>query len=101
MRKLILIIFVLLTLACLFVAIIFIPSQAAQIYGPPASSLSLSQRVQYSAQLLWYDGLLTRPLAEKGGEQNFTIELGESVNSVAAHLQEVGLIRDSESFRLI
>jgi peptidoglycan lytic transglycosylase G len=99
MRKLILIIFLLLTVACLFVAIIFIPSQAARIYGPPAAWLSFSQRVQYSAQLLWYDGLLTRPLAEDSGEQNFTIELGESVNSVAVHLQEMGFIRDAEAFR--
>jgi cell division protein YceG involved in septum cleavage len=41
--------------------------------------------------LLWYDGLLTRPFDETGGEQTFTIQMGESVDSVAAHLQEVGL----------
>ena len=29
----------------------------------------------------------------------FTIEIGESVNSVANHLQSVGLIRDAEAFR--
>ena len=101
MRKLIpiLIIIVILLCLCLFLIAFTIPSQAARIYGPPAEWLTISQRVQYSAQLLWYDGLLTRPLTENGGEQVFVIDTGESVNSVAAHLQEVGLIRDAEAFR--
>jgi len=101
MRKLIsiLITFAILCSLCLFVVLFTIPSQAARTYGPPAASLGLFQRVQYSAELLWYDGLLTRPLDERGGEQNFSIEIGESVDSVAAHLQEVGLIRDAEAFR--
>ena len=84
---------------CLSLALFLIPSQAARIYGPAATSLGLLQRVQYAAALLWYDGLLTRPLNESGGEQTFTIEIGESVNSVAAHLEEVGLIRDADAFR--
>jgi len=99
MRKLIIVIFLLLVLVCVFLALITIPYQAARIYGPAASWLTFPQRVQYSAQLLWYDGLLTRPLNESGGEQTFTIELGESVNSVSVHLQDAGLIRDAESFR--
>lgn len=100
MRKILLISLIAIFLCiCLFLILFTIPSQAARIYGPPAAWLTLLQRVQYSAQLLWYDGLLTRPLAEAGGEQNFAIDSGESVNSVAAHLQEVGLIRDAESFR--
>ena len=84
---------------CLGLAVFMIPSQAAQIYGPPSARLSIPQRLQYSALLLWYDGLLTRPVDETGGEQTFTIDMGESVDSVAAHLQEVGLIRDAEAFR--
>jgi UPF0755 protein len=84
---------------CLSLALFMIPSRAARIYGSSAAWLAVPQRVQYSALLLWYDGLLTRPLNETGGEQTFRIEIGESVNSVAAHLQEVGLIRDAEAFR--
>src|SRR5215207_8369117 len=84
---------------CLLSTLVYIPSRAARIYGPPAPWLSLPQRVQYSAMLLWYDGLLTQPLDLNGAEQPFTIEVGESVNSVANHLQSVGLIRDAESFR--
>src|SRR5258705_1273273 len=99
MRKLILIIFTLLLLTCLFLTFITIPSQAARIYGPPAARLTLPQRVQYSAQLLWYDGLLTHPLKDFAEEQPFPVDMGESVNLVAAQLQEAGLIRDAEAFR--
>lgn len=93
-------IFVLLILCVgLSIFVFYIPARAARIYGPPAPWLSLPQRVQYSALLLWYDGLLTQPLDLSGQEQAFAIEMGEAVDSVANHLQEVGLIRDAESFR--
>jgi UPF0755 protein len=78
---------------------LYFPTRAARIYGPPAPSLSLPQRLQYSALLLWYDGLLTQPLDPGGTEQTFTIEIGESVDSVANHLESLGLIRDAASFR--
>lgn len=99
MSRLIIIVFTLLILACLFLAIIYLPSQATRIYGPPSEVLGIGQRIQYSALLLWYDGLLTRPVDTQGTEQSFTIETGESVDSIANHLQIVGLIRDAESFR--
>ena len=100
MRKLIpIILIVIIFCLCLFIIAFTIPSQAQRSYGPPATWLTLSQRVQYSAQLLWYDGLLTRPLNEAGEAQTFVIETDESVNSVAVHLQESGIIRDAESFR--
>jgi UPF0755 protein len=99
MRKLIAIFLLLIMCMGLFIAVFYIPSRAARIYGPPAPWLSLPQRVQYSARLLWYDGLLTQPLDLSGQEQTFTIEIGESVTSVANHLEGVGLIRDAESFR--
>ncbi|HRQ33561.1 MAG TPA: endolytic transglycosylase MltG [Anaerolineales bacterium] len=99
MRKLLFSILFLLLILCFFAAFVAIPSEAARIYGPPAPRLTLSQRVQYSARLLWYDGLLTRPLHLEAGEQNFRIETGQSVNSIAASLFDAGLIRDAESFR--
>lgn len=99
MRKLIIVVFIFLILACLFLFLIYLPSQAMRIYGSPSRSLGIGQRVQYSALLLWYDGLLTRPLDAQGTEQSFTVETGESVDGIANHLQIVGLIRDAESFR--
>ena len=100
-RKLAPILFILIFVfgICLGLVLFMIPAQATRTYGPSTAALTIPQRVQYSALLLWYDGLLTRPLNGTGGEQTFRIEIGESVNSVSAHLQEVGLIRDAEAFR--
>ena len=99
MSKFILIVIAGGVLACLILVFITIPGQAARIYGPPAPWLTVSQRVQYSARLLWYDGLLTRPLNPAGNERNFKIAPGDSVFAIALSLQETGLIRDAESFR--
>jgi UPF0755 protein len=100
MRKLIIaVFFTFIIFACLLGILFYIPIRAARIYGPSAPWLSLPQRVQYSALLLWYDRLLTQPLDVNGAQQVFTIEIGESVNSVANHLQSVGLVRDGEAFR--
>jgi UPF0755 protein len=100
MRKLIVALLLLFFVFVCFVGTIFyIPSRATQVYGPPAKTLSLSQRLQYSLLLLWYDQLLTRPRDKNGSEQTFTIDQGESVNAVASHLEEVGLIRNAEAFR--
>ena len=99
MRKLIILLIFLILMACLFLAVVYIPIQATRIYGAPTPALGIFQRIQYSALLLWYDGLLTRPLDSNGTEQSFKIETGESVTSIANHLQVVGLIRDAESFR--
>ena len=99
MRRLIAIFFVLMMCAVLGFLFIYIPARATRVYGPPASSLTLPQRMQYSALLLWYDGLLTQPLDSSGAEQAFTVEVGESVDTVANHLQIVGLIRDAEALR--
>lgn len=99
MRKILPILLLLSVFSCLFLAIVTIPAQAARIYGPPAEWLTLPQRVQYSAQLLWYDGLLTRPLNPNGLERNFRINPGDSVDAIALSLDQAGLIRDAESFR--
>ncbi|HSL43350.1 MAG TPA: endolytic transglycosylase MltG [Anaerolineales bacterium] len=100
MRKLTAVFVILfLCLAAVALSFFYIPSRAARIYGAPAPWLSLPQRFQYSALLLWYDGLLTQPLDPSGSEQIFKIEVGESVDSVANHLESVGLIQDAASFR--
>ncbi|HEX6033882.1 MAG TPA: hypothetical protein VFY83_05575, partial [Anaerolineales bacterium] len=90
-RKLLILFLFFSFVACLFSLLFYIPTRAVRLYGPPAPWLSLPQRVQYSALLLWYNGLLTQPLDVNGTEQSFTIEIGESVDSVANHLEGVGL----------
>lgn len=100
MRKLLIVLSILAFVACCFFAsVIYIPSQAQQIYGPPAAWLTLPQRIQYSAKLLWDDGLLTRPLYPTGITQTFVVEQGESVSSIATRLEQVSLIRDAGAFR--
>lgn len=98
-RALVIVFFILSLFACLLLTLFYIPSRAARIYGPPAQSLSITERVQYSAMLLWYGGLLTQPLDPSGAEQTFTVEIGEPVDSVANHLQSVGLISDADALR--
>jgi len=100
MRKIIpVIIIAILLCICLFLVFFTIPSEATRIYGQPATWLTISEHVQYSAKLLWYDGLLTRPIDPAGNEQPFPIDIGESVNSVAVRLEEEGFIRDAVAFR--
>jgi UPF0755 protein len=99
MRKLIPIVLFLFVCICLFLTFFTIPSKAAQLYGQPASWLTLSQRIQYSARMLWHDGLLTSPMNPAGIEQAFSVDSGESVGSIAARLEQAGLIRDTASFR--
>ncbi len=101
MRKLLpfIIIGTILVCICLVVTFVTIPAQASRIYGQPASWLTISQRMQYSVSLLWYDGLLTSPRDVNGAEQSFSIQEGESVNSIAYNLEAMGFIRDAEAFR--
>lgn len=79
--------------------VLWIPSVTLQKYGPPNPRLSPSQVIQYSARLLWYDGLLTQPRDSSGSEQAFNVEPGESVASIAGRLEDTGLIRDASAFR--
>lgn len=99
LRRLIIIFTILFTFACLLITFFYIPSRAVWVYGVPSSSISLTQRIQYSAMLLWYDGLLTSARDANGAEQTFSVETGESVDSIANRLEEVGLIRDAGAFR--
>jgi UPF0755 protein len=101
MRKLLpfFILSIMLICICVIITFVTIPAQATRIYGQPASWLTITQRVQYSASLLWYDGLLTTPRDANGIEQSFSIQEGESVNSIAYNLEEMGFIRGAEAFR--
>lgn len=97
--RLIVVLFVLFLFACLFTIFYYIPARATWVYGASSPSLSIPQRIQYSTLLLWYDGLLTSPLDRNGAEQTFTVEQGESVNSIASRLEVTELIRNADAFR--
>ncbi len=73
--------------------------QALQTFGVPASSLGTLQEWSYSLQLAINSDRLTRPVDASGTETEFTIRLGETAGSIAAHLSENGLIPDADIFR--
>jgi UPF0755 protein len=68
------------------------------VYGPPGSSLSIPDRIQYSTRLLSYGDLLTTPLNPDGIEQPFRIEQGEPVRSVATRLEGAKIIASAQAF---
>ena len=98
MRRSTLFLLAFILLCLLLAAFVFIPAQATRLYGPPSPRLGLTQRVQYSARLLWHDGLLTTPADANGSSLLFEVSEGEAVGSVANRLGELGLIRDSRAF---
>ncbi|MBI5966142.1 MAG: endolytic transglycosylase MltG [Chloroflexi bacterium] len=87
---------VLLVFACIFLVLGYIPARASLLYGLPAHSLSISDRIEYSARLLSHGDALTTPLDSNGIEQTFFIEQGESVSSVTTRLEESAIISSAE-----
>ena len=79
--------------------LIGISGLAASSFGRPAAGLNYLQVIQYSAKLLWDDGLLTRPIDPGGPEQNFTVHPNEPVGTIAINLQGAGLISDASILR--
>jgi UPF0755 protein len=68
-------------------------------FGPPSVGLALPQRIQYSAKVLWADGLLTSPLDAAAPETNFEVLPGESVTSVCKRLEGEGIVIDGAMLR--
>ncbi|MGE5071978.1 MAG: endolytic transglycosylase MltG [Anaerolineae bacterium] len=93
---------VVLILTLLLIAVVVmvgLPAIAVHTYGQPSPDLTAMQVLQYSARLLWDDGLLTRPRDAKGSERRFNVKDGESVESVAGRLQQEGAIRSAGALR--
>ncbi|HEX2697575.1 MAG TPA: endolytic transglycosylase MltG [Anaerolineales bacterium] len=99
MRRLVLILAAVIIIACAALLVFVFPSMAADKYGPPASSLDSFQVIQYSAKLIWYDGLLIHPLKPGAPDQPFSVDQNESVGSIANRLVSAGLIMDASAFR--
>ena len=68
-------------------------------FGPPAAGLTLPQQIQYSAKVLWADGLLTSPLNAAAPETVFEVLPGESVTSVCERLEGEGIVIDGAMLR--
>lgn len=97
MRWIIAFIIAALVLALAIAAVI--PARAAKTFGPPAEYLNPLQRLEYSARLLWYDGLLTHPADSNGAEREFVIGQGDAVGLIAYNLEGEGLIQSAAAFR--
>ena len=94
----------LLILSCILAGGVFwvvnsIPVMAQKAFGDPAPSLNIVQRVQYAAQLLLARNDLLNPVSAKGVSQKFTVNQGESVNSIGLRLEQAGLVNSAAAFR--
>ncbi|MBI5824820.1 MAG: endolytic transglycosylase MltG [Chloroflexi bacterium] len=90
--------FVIIVLGFVFAFIYYLPARASVLFGPPASHLSISDRIEYSTRLLSYGNELTTPFNASGTEQPFQVEQGESVNSIANRLEALGFISSAQVF---
>jgi UPF0755 protein len=75
-----------------------VPLIAIRSVGPMSDRLVGLQRFQYSALILWYDGLITSPADSTAGEVAFTIMDGDGAATVAERLEAAGIIRSAEAF---
>jgi UPF0755 protein len=72
--------------------------QAAAQFGPPAPGMSFIRQARLAAQLLMNRQKLLEPANPAGDSQPFDIALGESPQSIAARLEQLGLVRDGRAF---
>ncbi|MEW6030064.1 MAG: endolytic transglycosylase MltG [Chloroflexota bacterium] len=84
--------------ALLIAAAVFILVQADNIYGPASPTLGPMDLLNYSARLLWHDGILVTPRDPNGASQSFIVNEGEPVVSVALRLEQEGLTLDADAF---
>jgi UPF0755 protein len=77
-----------------------IPRAAAREFGSPSPRLSTIQKIFYSARLMVNHSDLTVPANAFGEPQSFTIQIGESVGSIANRLENQGLVRNADAFRI-
>lgn len=95
---LILALLVLVFVAAVVIFLGYVPARATMLYGVPAGSLSIAERVEYSTRLLSHGDLLAVSPNPNGVEQSFHIEQGESISSVAARLEQSSLIVSAQVF---
>lgn len=76
-----------------------LPRQAGEIYGPASPQLSAAQRYRLSAQLVWNRDELLVPPNANALEQDFSVALGESTDTLINRLSQQGLIQNTNLFR--
>jgi UPF0755 protein len=81
------------------IAALSLPLVAERMVGPSAPGLGAARRLQYSALMVWYEPLLTRPLSPYGAETVFVIGPGEGASEVAYRLEQEGFVPEGAAFR--
>ena len=93
-------ILILLVVIGLIALAISVPAMAWQSFGAPAPALNSWHRFTYGLELVWNAADLTQPRDPAGAAQVFVIQPGESVRSIAGRLEQAGLIRSAQTFRI-
>ena len=75
------------------------PVLAARDFGPADSGLDPIQKALYSARVLLQRDDLLKPVNPQASAIDFQVEDGETVNLIALHLEDAGLIHDASAFR--
>ncbi len=75
------------------------PAQAAELFGPPAPTLGLAQKLRLSYALVSSRDLLLQPAVSGGPEITFTIEPAESISSILERLEQGGIIPSAAALR--
>lgn len=89
---------ILATIGLAVAVFLMIPYLAASALGPASERLNTLQIFHYSALMVWYDGLVTNPVVSSAGSVPFKIGTGDDAATVAARLEQAGLIRSAEAF---
>jgi len=86
---------------CLFFGIAFssIPTRTAELYGPPDPALSPVKVFPQSIILLLSNNQLLEPGNQASGDVLFSIEPGESLESILAELTSLGYIQGGSAVR--
>jgi UPF0755 protein len=75
-----------------------LPQQAESVFGPASPSLTMIQKYSYAFQLVFHQDELLSPSGAGEKEIKFTIESGESIQSIATRLNKEGIISNTDLF---
>jgi UPF0755 protein len=96
----VIVLFLGIVLICLALGIILsIPSRTREIFGPAAPDLPLSKTYTQSIILLSSGDALFQPIQTASADILFTIEQGDSLDTMIGKLSQLGLIKHNQAFR--